>query len=127
MVKCGNCAHLHKPMPFCPACGHQYPKKEAVKHIPGTLKELVATGDRRLMSQQIWPQVVGYVLAKPRDADKARRMALALYKSMTGEWPNADFYSTAPATVSREVRNKITAMNMRYIKGRQAAQQRAGA
>lgn len=121
MVKCGNCKHLHKPMPFCPACGHQYPKKEAVKHVPGTLKELVASGNRQMMSAQIWPQIVGYVTAKPREPDQARRMALALYKRMTGEWPNADFYSTEPAAVSREVRNKITSMNMAYIKGRQAA------
>lgn len=127
MTKCGNCSHLHKPLPFCPACGHQYPKKEAIKHVPGTLTELVASGDRRAMSAQIWPQVVGHVLSKPRDPDKARRMALALYKQITGEWPNADFFKTEPAEVSREVRNKITSLNMAYVKGRQAAERRAAA
>lgn len=124
MTKCGNCSHLHKPMPFCPACGHQYPKKEAIKHAPGTLTELVASGNRAAMTTQLWPQIVGHVLAKPRDPDKARKMALALFKKMTGEWPRAEFSQTEPAPVSREVRNKITQINMAWVKGRQSAERR---
>lgn len=118
MTKCGNCSHLHKPMPFCPACGHQYPKKEAIKHVAGTLTELVASGNRAQMTKQLWPQIVGHALER-REGDAARRMALALYKQITGGWPTADFYATEPVPVSTEVRNKIRAMNIAWSKARQ--------
>jgi DNA repair protein RadD len=45
MVKCQKCRALHRPMPFCPVCGHEYPRSRPCSMCPGTLKELVATGD----------------------------------------------------------------------------------
>jgi DNA repair protein RadD len=116
MVKCSNCKHLHKPMPFCPVCGHEYPKRESVKHVAGSLSELVASGDRKAMTASLWPQLVGYA-RKYRQGDSARKYALALYKKMTGVWPGAEFEHTQDAPLSREVANKIRSLNIAYAKG----------
>jgi DNA repair protein RadD len=98
MVKCQNCRALHRPMPFCPVCGHAAPPKPAVQHVPGTLKELVATGDQNLMRRELWPQVVGYVLASTDDMGKAQRKAQAIYHELTGEFARARVETTAPQT-----------------------------
>lgn len=117
MRKCPQCKHLHMPMPFCPECGHEYPKRQAVKHVAGTLAELVASGDRRALTAELWPRVVAYAREK-RTGDAARKMALALYRKLTGQWPSADFDSTQDAPISKEVANKIRSLNIAYAKAR---------
>lgn len=117
MVKCGHCKHLHKPMPFCPACGHEYPAKEAVKHVSGSLAELVASGNRKAMSATLWPQIVGYV--HMADVPNAEKRALAIYKQMTGQWPASKFEATKRTDPSREVLNKIKAQNIAWSKAKQ--------
>ncbi|MBK7024524.1 MAG: DEAD/DEAH box helicase [Sulfuritalea sp.] len=111
-VKCPSCRALHKPMPFCPACGHEYPKKRAIEHVPGTLKELIATGNQHMLRARLWPQIVGYVLER-REGDQAQRMAQAIYKNMTGEFARARVDTTTPAPCSYEVRQKIRAGQIR--------------
>ena len=120
--KCPQCSALHKPMPFCPQCGHQYPKREAVKHAPGTLAELIASGDRSSVSRALWPQIMGYAL-KFRDGDAARRMALGIYKGMTDQWPTSPFDPSHAVDPSREVMGKIL---QRQIAFRAARQRDAG-
>jgi DNA repair protein RadD len=117
-IKCPNCRALHKPAPFCPVCGHQYPKRESVQHVPGTLKELIAGGYHKELARDLWPQVVGYVLER-REGDAARRQALAIYKDMTGEFPKGAYFdSTTPVAPSFEVRNRIRSLQIRFAKGR---------
>lgn len=117
-VKCPQCRTLHKPMPFCPACGHAYPKKKAVEHVPGSLKELIATGDVNLLRRKLWPQVVGYVLESTDDIGRAQRKAQAIYRELTGEFARARVESTTPDTCSQEVRNKIRSNQIRWAKSR---------
>jgi hypothetical protein len=105
------------PMPFCPECGHEYPKRQAVKHVAGTLAELVASGDRRELTAEVWPQVIGYARSK-RSGDAARKLALALYRKITGQWPSADFETTQEAPLTQEVANKIRSLNIAYAKAR---------
>lgn len=124
-VKCPTCRVLHKPMPFCPACGHQYPRKAAVQHVPGTLTELIATKDAGLLRQQLWPQVVGWVLEKTQDPERAQKRAQAIYYGLTGEFAKAKVESTTPVAPTREVRNKLLAEQIRWAKGRQGAERRA--
>ena len=38
MVKCPHCRAMHMPRPTCPNCGHEYPRKKAIEHVPGSLK-----------------------------------------------------------------------------------------
>jgi DNA repair protein RadD len=122
MAKCPACGHLHRGAPFCPACGHEYPKRQAVEHIPGTLKELVATGDTQLMRKMLWPQIVGYVqdTYATRGYEAAQRKAQAIYHELTGNFALGRVDNTAPAQPSHEVLNKIKANTIRWAKGRKA-------
>ena len=119
-MKCPDCRALHKPMPECPSCGHKYPARAAVQHVPGSLKELVAGGFRQELSRTVWPQVCGFVLQR-RQGDAARKQALAVYKSLTGMWPTQDFESTKPVDPTPDVMNKIRASQIAYAKRRKAA------
>lgn len=116
MRKCPHCKHLHKPMPFCPHCGHEYPRKESIKHAAGTLTELVTSGDRKALSTTLWPQIVAYAISK-RGADEAgKKLALAIYRKITNQWPAGDFYHTRPADIQPDVANKIKSVNIAYAK-----------
>lgn len=121
-MKCPQCRALHKPLPACPCCGYTYPKREGVRHVAGTLKEMIAAGKRQALSADLWPQVVGYVLER-RQGDHARRQALGIFKGMTGIWPSTDFFATRPVAPSVEVRSRIVASQIRFAKshGRRAA------
>lgn len=119
-VKCPQCRVVHKPMPFCPACGHEYPKRQAVEHVPGTLKELVATGDPALMRKKIWPEVCWFVRHErsPRDDAHAQRMAQGIYAEITGQVAHARIENTELVPISRDLRNKIKANTIRWAKSR---------
>jgi superfamily II DNA or RNA helicase len=127
MVKCGSCQHLHKAMPFCPHCGHEYPRREAVKHVAGTLAEMVAGGEKKALSAKLWPQIVGYSVDKRGRTEHGRNQALALYRKITGDWPIGDFFTTTPAPLTPEVVGKIRSLNIAYQRGRQAAEAAAAA
>ena len=116
LVKCQKCKHLHKAMPFCPACGHEYPKKAAVQHVAGTLAELVSSGNRAAMSTAIWPQVVA-IAQTHKVGEAAEKYALALYKKMTGQWPTLKFADTKPQAPTKEIRNKIKQLNIAFRAG----------
>jgi DNA repair protein RadD len=119
--KCPSCGHLHPPRPKCPACGHEYPRKKAIEHVPGTLKELIATGNQAMIKRELWPQVVGYVLQGTTDFEKAQRTAQAIYKGLTGDFARARVENTTPQPPTPEVVRKIKADRIRYIKGQQKA------
>ncbi len=118
-VKCPQCNALHKPMPHCPVCGHQYPKRQAVQHVPGTLTELIASGSADQLRKALWPQVVAWVLEKnPDDMARAQRRAQAIYHNLTGQFAVARVETTKPIAPTREVRNRILADQIRYAKSR---------
>ena len=125
-IKCPQCGHLHAPRPACPACGHEYPRKKPIEHVPGSLKELVATGNPSLLRRELWPQVVGFVLESTYDMDKAQRRAQAIYHELTQTFARARVEDTKPVPPSAEVRSKIKANQIRFIKGLQARRQREG-
>lgn len=118
-MKCPSCRALHQPMPVCPNCGHQYPRKEAVKHVPGTLKELIAGGHRRELSASVWPMVCGYARQK-KQGESAKKMALAIFKGMTGSWPDTDFATTKSANPSAEVMGKIRSEQIKFAHRRKS-------
>lgn len=39
-MTCPKCTHLHRPLPMCPMCGHEYPRQSKVVHVPGQLSPL---------------------------------------------------------------------------------------
>jgi superfamily II DNA or RNA helicase len=122
-MKCPGCGHLHRPMPFCPSCGFEYPKRASVQHEAGTLKEIVASGDRNLMRKEIWPQVCWHVAHKksPRDDAHAQRMAQAIYAEMTGGVAMARFENTRATECTPEVAARIRANQQRWIMANRAA------
>jgi DNA repair protein RadD len=122
MVKCPQCRAMHMPRPSCPSCGHEYPRKKAIEHVPGTLKELVATGNPGLMRKMLWPQVCGYVrqLGNPDDTYNQRR-AQAMYCELTGGGPaQARYENTPPEVPSPELQKRIRANKLKYIKTKEA-------
>ena len=127
MMKCPHCRAMHMPRPSCPSCGHEYARKAAIEHVPGTLKELIATGNSSMMRRELWPQVCGYVatLGNPDDAYNQRR-AQAIYIELTGSPAQARFESTTHTQPTPELRSKIKANQIRFIKGKQAAARREG-
>lgn len=116
-MKCPVCHALHAAAPFCPNCGHEYPpRKPDVIHRAGTLQELIASGARKELTIELWPQIVRYSLDH-KAPEKAEKFALAMFKNMTGIWPLLNFYETAPASmVTEQVARKIKHLNIRYAK-----------
>jgi superfamily II DNA or RNA helicase len=112
-VKCPTCRAVHKPAPFCPSCGHQYPARRTVQHEAGSLKELIASGDRKRLTVDLWPQIVAYCLAQST-GEMARKRALAIFKEMTGTWPRVDWDETVAVLPSPEVISRILAQQIRF-------------
>jgi len=116
VTKCPSCKLLHRPMPYCPHCGHEYPKRATVTHVTGTLKELIAGGDRKVLSAALWPQIVHWAIGKHGVNETGRKRALAVYRNMTGQWPVGDFYHTEPIPASAELKKKIGAQSYTWYK-----------
>ena len=121
-MKCPSCALLHRPAPFCPDCGHEYPRRQSVQHAPGTLSELLATGTADTLRAKLWPQIVGYVLPKANgDMERAQRKAQAIYRELTGAFARGRVESTVPMPPTRELRNRIISNQIRWAKSRESA------
>lgn len=120
-VKCPTCRHVHMPMPFCPSCGHEYPKRQTVQHVPGTLKELIAGGFHRELARDLFPQVAGYVMGR-REGEAARKMAQAIFKDLTGEFARVRWEDVKPVQPSAEVIGRIRSAQIRFSHRRSARQ-----
>lgn len=127
MVKCGQCKHLHRPAPRCPVCGHEHPRKTKIQHEAGELRELLAAGNQKRLSAEVWPQVCAYARReRPGNDEAAERMALAVYKQMTGAWPPwHSFRKTAPVPVTPAVEDRILACQIAYQKAKRKANKEA--
>ena len=115
VVKCSQCHCVHAAAPFCPACGFAYPPKPStIQHVQGTLKELVASGNKAALHRDVWPQIV----ALAHEKGKLENWAFGLYCKIAGK-PDRylDFDRTQPVTPSREVRNKVTSLLIARAKG----------
>jgi superfamily II DNA or RNA helicase len=120
-VKCPQCRHIHNPMPFCPSCGHQYPKKAAVAHVSGTLKEMIAGNHQRELTASLYPQIAHYVIhSRKREGEEARRMAQAIYINWTGAPAQMKWESVTPVEPTREVRSRLVADQIRRAHGRKS-------
>jgi len=117
-IKCPSCGVLHLPMPICGNCGFEFPKRSMVATVPGTLKELIATGNQRMMTQSLWPQVVDWVLSKGHAGEAAQKKAQGLYRSITGEFARAKVETTTPIPCTVEVAGKIRSRMIAFAKGK---------
>lgn len=124
--KCPNCKCLHNYAPVCPNCGHVYPPKPARQHKPGSMKELILTGARKELTQELWPQIIAYAKIY-KTPERQRGFALAMFKNITKMWPDTPYEETEPAeTISPFVMGKIKQLNIAYAHAMKKKQQ-AGA
>ncbi|RZI75185.1 MAG: DEAD/DEAH box helicase [Pseudomonas sp.] len=119
MMTCSKCKHLHKVQPFCPSCGHEYPRRRAVEHVAGSLKEVLAAGSPKAIAAALWPQVCAF--ARERDKTKpspkhdgGRGYALWLYREIVGDFPQGQrFEETVPLAPNADVLGKIKSIQIR--------------
>ena len=125
-VKCSQCGHLHKPAPSCPACGFEYPKKSLVEHVPGTLKEILATGDADLQRKLLWPMVAYHAVRQSSgDMVRAQRIAQAIYKDITGDFARARVETTKLIPASLELEQKIKGNRIKWSYAQKAKENAA--
>ena len=78
---------------------------------------MIGGGYIKELNENIWPQVVGYVLER-RSGEPAKRQAMAIFRDMTRQWPKKKWESTQPKECSHEVRNKIRSLQIAFANRR---------
>ena len=118
---CPSCGY--KPFASrCMSCGFEKQDAAMVESLPGQMQE-VMLGKKKLAddTRHLWEQVCTYARAHSAPEKQPKR-AWHLYQKITGTAPPAtwNFSATPNATITRNVRNKITSLNMAYAKGMKA-------
>jgi len=99
---CGACHYLMGGVSHCPVCGWERPaSRSKVREVGGELVEVTLNSKATKLPswatdrEAVWRQLcyIG-IERKPNDMDKARRFALAQYKTMYSAWPKAEFDAT---------------------------------
>ena len=104
----------------CMSCGFEMQAPALKEHESGEMKEIMLNGKKLAQDHShLWYQVASYAkqFSKP---ESQQGRASNLYKAMTGTWPSRSMQvMTAPIVeVTRNVKNKITSLNLAYTKGR---------
>jgi len=107
----------------CMACGFEHVATPLIEALPGEMQE-VMMGKKKLADDHwhLWQQVVTYARAHSAPEKQSGR-AWHLYQKITGHAPPKGyrFDSTENVEITRNVKNKITSLNMAYVKARQGA------
>jgi superfamily II DNA or RNA helicase len=115
-MKCPKCTAVHDPRPMCPHCGHEYPKRSTVDHVPGTLNELtglpVGSGDDRQVTYS-------QLLCMARRRGYAEGWAAHKYRDRYGAWP--DGLEKVEAEPTRKTEQWVRSQMIRFAKAREKA------
>lgn len=116
---CPSCGY--KPFAKrCMACGYEYKAPALVEAFPGEMRE-VTLGKQKLAEdhKHLWQQVCTYARAHSLPEKQPGR-AWHLYQKITGHAPPKAyrFHDTPNVEITRNVRNKITSLNMAYVAAR---------
>jgi superfamily II DNA or RNA helicase len=121
---CPSCGYR----PFakrCMSCGFEIVAPVLVEAFPGEMKEVVL-GKKKLADdhQHLWRQVCTYARAHSAPGKQSGR-AWHLFQKITGRTPPQDyrFHDTPNVEITRNVQNKITSLNMAFVRGRASGQQ----
>ena len=125
---CPSCGY--KPFAKrCMACGHEYQSPALVEAFPGEMREVVF-GKKKLADdhQHLWNQVCTYARAHSHP-DKQSGRACHLFQKITGRTPPQGYrFGDAPnVEITRNVRNKITSLNVAFAQARKLQPQEATA
>lgn len=113
--KCPKCAHVHRPLPACPSCGHEYPRRSQVVHLPGELSELTGLPAGTRDDRQAVYSGLLHIAAEKGYTDG---WAAYRYRERFGAWPNG--LLREPATPTPELRRWYRAQMIRWAKSRAA-------
>jgi hypothetical protein len=100
------------------ACGYEKQSPSLVEPLPGEMHEVVL-GKKTLSDdhRHLWEQVCTYARSHSTP-DKQHGRAWNLFKNITGQTPSNfwSFETTPNVEITRNVRNKITSLNIAYSK-----------
>lgn len=120
---CPRCGYTpyHKR---CMACGYEKVSKQISEALPGHMKEIyIGEGNSKKKladnAEHLWNQVCAYarIYSKP---EKQSGRAWHLYRQITGQETKWSFARAPQVEITRNVLNKIKAMNIAYKKGMRA-------
>ena len=116
-VKCPSCHSVHDPLPACPSCGHVYPKRKAVEHVAGSLREVAHVKDAELTAQErreFHAQLVAIAAEKGRKPGWISNK----YKEKFGTWPRDR--DVPPMTPSTAVLKWVKSREIAFAKGKRS-------
>lgn len=112
---CPHCGH----MPFrrkCLSCGFEKPTQALEDTSVGEMQE-IRLGKKLLASDKmhLWRQLCGHARIHSKPEKQAGRAA-NLFRNITGQWPPSEFnfYTTAPAEITRNTKNKIRSLDIAW-------------
>ncbi|NHZ40097.1 DEAD/DEAH box helicase [Massilia aquatica] len=110
-VKCPGCAHVHMPMPSCPACGHAYKVTRSFEHQPGLLAEVApAKGGNKKVATTFEDKAEFFTgLRFIAESNKWNPgWASHKFKEKFGDWPDSTIKAMPSAEPSKKVRGWVT-------------------
>ncbi len=119
---CPSCGY--KPFSKrCMSCGFEHQAPALIEAFPGEMQE-VTLGKKKLADDHwhLWQQLATYARAHSAPERQAGR-AWHLYNKITGRAPPKEyrFESTQNVEITRNVRNKITSLNVAYASATKGA------
>ena len=123
-VKC-TCGMVQQPAwDSCPGCGRERKRRAQIETVPGRMEEvdLTAKGSRKWAEDKrwTWKQMASVALEWCNDdAKRARKLALAKYKTLYDEWPPYRWGFDPSAAGDDRVRRKMRQLRKDYEAGRE--------
>lgn len=114
-VTCSRCHHVHAPLPMCPSCGFEYPRKNAIHHAPGELSELGEGGVSNAEKRTVYAQLLWIA----RDRGYSSGWAAHKFKERFGTWPN--FLQPEPETPTMALQRWVRSRMIAWAKARKSA------
>ena len=137
---CRSCGSILTPgIPTCLACGTERRRARSEVPVPGTIVDIDIHGRRTITIESesgrpwegttldLWRACcadANRYLRRHEDIARARRQAVAKYRSLTGAWPSRDLAYHPATRVPSAIRRRLDA-DYRAWRERQATQQRS--
>lgn len=114
--KCSQCAHVHAPLPSCPQCGFEYPRKTSIETIDGELQELSGGASRATSDEK--REVYAMLLHVARSRQYKDGWAAHKYRTRFGVWPATTFPRDRTVPPSMDILRWVHSEQIRNAKRR---------